>query len=776
MLPIEDGGRFGIRKTEDRRLPDSYRTQTNDNQNFGSGVRTRREEVNQQADIRRIGLERQYYQTENPVPPRVQTPEQQAEIAAQEVQDAYNAHPNFVISAPGQGRDPNEPWAQEAAAQKLREVTENQPPEVVALIVEYSKPTIDLIGNELNRTAERNDGGFGDDKPEFDNVVNDLAIVANRAAQAPNGSEAVSTIAESVASRINPDDIGRFDEALGKTVENGNPELAAEVISQLQAAGRTDQADDILGNVEDAINNIRGEMTDAVDDAAKYNEELGWLIAQWQPLMSEEQLTNSIKAYKDENPEYVEALNRIDAASVDALRAVNAFQNPETNFADLGHADDVNGALEHLLRDEKVQAGIAQSQAATEEIALLLDRAENNPAANNILDGIISVAGTGDDADFLTKEVFNKVFDITLDRSLNAATATNVDPVTGQIRVDHFARVENVSKQLDRLEDYARRLNYSSDEFRDVISELRRVSRATTEGQARSGITRLRGRIETLKNSNPDLFGEGNRLSNKIESFGIFLGAVGATVSIKGAISDPNALSIVNALVDTSDVAVATLQTDIALNLLKNKAWFTKLPLEGAGKALGGLGLVLDAYSIATDIKNGNYVEAGFGGVGAAGGALAVLGTTTAATGIGLVLVGGALLGSYLYGNVKNANIHESDGARAFLEGAGINSDLANELINNDNKGRSAAPVFVEMANRLGVEPQEMFGYLSTLEPDDAKKLIETAHGVDPNDEGVFPESVAQPRVRGYEIPTPNDVNDLIGWMRENGYENAPGL
>ena len=761
MLPIEDGGRFGIRKTEDRRLPDSYRTQTNDNQNFGSGVRTRREEVNQQADIRRIGLERQYYQTENPVPPRVQTPEQQARIAAQEVQDAYNAHPNFVISAPGQGRDPNEPWAQEAAAQRLREVTENQPPEVVALIVEYSKPTIDLIGNELNRTAERNDGGYGDYKPEFDNVINDLAIVANRAAQAPNGSEAVSIIAESVASRINPDDIGRFDEALGKTVENGNPELAAEVISQLQAAGRTDQADDILGNVEDAINNIRGEMTDAVDDAAKYNEELGWLIAQWQPLMSEEQLTNAIKAYKTENPEYVEALNRIDAASVDTLRALTAFQDSETNFAGLGHADDVAGAIEHLFGEEKVQFGLSQSQAATAELARLLDRSENDFSARNVLDGIISVAGRIDDGATLTETIFNKTFDFTIDRSLSAAQNRNIDAVTTQI---------------NRLERYADRLGYSSPELRQVFHNLDRVARSTSERQAQIRLNRLSSRINVLEQNHPGLFGEGNKFGDKFRRFGLILGAVGTASSVQGAITDPNAMNIAGALIDSAGLTTDVLSTKIVTNLLQNRPWFSRLPIEGAGKLLGGVGLVLDAVSIANDIRQGNYTEAGISGVGAAGGALAIFGTTAAATGIGLVLVGGALLGSYLYGNVKEANKHETDGAQAFLQGAGINSDLANELINNDNKGRSAAPVFVEMANRLGVEPQEMFGYLSTLEPDDAKKLIETAHGVDPNDEGDFPESVAQPRVRGYEISTPNDVNDLIGWMRENGYGNAPGL
>src|SRR5688500_4432574 len=166
-----------------------------------NSVAIKRAEYDQQAGISRFRLQRDFqaeYDGAGEGDPTTQTPEERARAAAQEVADAYNAHPNVIISTPGNGRDPNEPWAQEAAAQRLREVTENEPPEVVALIIEYSKPTLDLIGSELRRTAGQYDGSYGDSKPDFDNVVNDLAIVAGRAAQSPNGSEAVSLVAETI--------------------------------------------------------------------------------------------------------------------------------------------------------------------------------------------------------------------------------------------------------------------------------------------------------------------------------------------------------------------------------------------------------------------------------------------------------------------------------------------------------------------------------------------------------------------------------------------------
>lgn len=506
-------------------------------------------------------------------------------------------------------------------------------------------------------------------------------------------------------------------------------------------------------------------MTDAVDKAAKYNEELGWLISQWQPLMTEEQLTNAINAYKAQNPEYVEALNKIDKASVNAIRALTAFQRPETNFAGLGHADDVNGALNHLFGDKKAQLGIAQSQKVTEEIALLLDRAESDTSAKNVLDGIISAAGAIDDGDFLTETVFNKIFDATIDRSVSAAKARNIDAVTTQIQ---------------RLEKYADKLGYSSRELNQVFRELEKVSQATGETDVKVALRRLTNKLEILEQTNPELLGEGNRFADKFKRFGLLLGAVGTGASLYQAIDDPNAMSIAQALVDSAGLTNDILQTKIVTSLLKNEPWFSRLPLQTAGRALGGLSLVLDAISIAQDIRDGNYVEAGFSSISAAGGALAIFGTTAAATGIGLVLVGGALIGSLIYGSIKEANKYETDGARAFLRGAGVNHDVANELINNDNDGRSAAPVFTELAKRLGISPQRFFEYLKTLSPSDANRLIQTAHGIDPDENGQYPDH--KPDItRAYPTGTvtlsaPNDIYDLIKWMRENGFANAPGL
>lgn len=699
--------------------------------------------------------------TEGPpiVPP---TPDEQARAAAAQVEQAFNDNPNVIITAPGQGRDPNQPWAQEAAAQTLADVTAAQTSEVAALTIHYAQPTIDRISIELGRTAQEQDGGYGDDRPDFDGVVNNLAAAANNAAAAPGGQAAVDAIATSVVRNINPDDVGRFDEAFGKPVQNGTGgELSAAVIRKLQAAGRTDQADDILQNVEDGINSLHDRAGDLAEDVAKYNEELGWLVDKWRPQMSEDQLNAAIEGYKRENPEYARALEELDRIGVAQVRAIDSFGNARADFAGLDHADDVEGALVSFLNDEKTKSVVAQSPGAIAEVDRLLQAAENNPAESNFFDDVASIAGKIDDGNFLTETVLNKALDATLQSTYDAA------------RVRDLATVD---RQIARLERYADTLGYNTPGFRNILQQYGRIARAENQQEVETALRVLARKVDSFQSTNPGVFTDENQFADKFKRFGLVLGAVGTGASIYQAIDDPTALNIAGGLVDAAGLTTEVAQTQVVTNLLRNRAWFQGLPVEALGKVFGGLSLALDAYSIVSSIQKGDYVDAGLGVAGAAGGVMILL--PAASTGVGLLLVGGALIGKFIWSGVQEANKHETDGARAFLEGAGIDPEVANELINNDSDGRSPAPVFTALAEHLGVDPHEYFDYLSHLSPDEVNDLIETAHGVDPNDDGVYPVELHTEYVNPrYPIPSrPDDLNDLADWMRENGYANAPGL
>lgn len=717
----------------------------------GEGV-YKKANLTQQGEFQRAKIEREYQRQEPVAPPP--TPEQNARAAAQEVERTYN-------SCPTDGRTPAE-----HASQKLRETTETQTPEEAALTLQYAKPTIDRIAADLGRIAGDEDGGFGDSKPKFDNIISDLAAASGKAASAPNGKAVVEEMAKSLVANINGDEIGRFDEALGKPIASGaGGELTAEVISQLQAAGRIDQADDILQNVEDAVNNLHDRAGDLADEVQKYNEELSWLVQQWQPLMSEEQLNNAVQAYKDENPEYVQALEEIDQGAVAALRALDAFGGAEGAFDGLDHADDVAGALENLFNDSKTKSLLAQSTGVTAEIDRLMQKAENNPNEPSFFDRVSEIAGKIDDGEFLTETVLNKAFDATLDNAFDAAKAK-----------DYAA----VDRYLGRLEKSADSLGFTEPRFKGVIQQLGRISRATSQQEVETDLRVLARKIDSYRRDQPDVFSNNSQLTDKVRRMGVVLGAVGTGAAINQAIDDPSAQNIAGALFDAAGLATDVAQLDVVKNVLQNKSWFQGLPVEKLGRVFGGLSLALDAFSIASDIKNGDYASAGFSTAGAAGGAMMIFGGA-AVTGVGAVIVGAAIVGKLLWDNTQEANKHETDGARAFLQGAGIDADVANHLINNDDDGRSPAPIFAALAENLGVEPQEFLNYLSQLSPDEAIKLVETAHGVDPGDNGVYPVEKDQPVYSGgragyYGSPNPNDLNDLAEWMRENGYADAPGL
>jgi len=670
-----------------------------------------------------------------PPPSKPLTNDEQARRAAREVEQAYNSNPNVVISAPGQGRDPNQPSAQEAAAKKLREVTANQSPEVAALTIQYAKPTIDRIAIELGKTAKDNDGDYGDNKPKFDSVINDLAAAANKAASAPNGKAIVEQMAKSIVNNINKDDIGRFDEAFGKPIANGaGGELTAAVIKQLQAADRADQADDILQNVKDGINQLQDRAEDVSEKVAKYNEELSFLVQNGKSSLTEEQLESAIQAYKDENPEYAESLEEMDQIGVSILRAVDSFGSVREDFVSFERLK-VAGAVKDLLDDDKTKGIIAQSPSATKEVERLMQKAENNPNEPGFLDNVAEVAGSIDDGKYLRETIFNKQLDAGLDNAYKAA------------RNKDYAGVD---RELRRLEASAEKLGYDNREFRNVTQQLGRIARAKSEKEVLTDLRVLARKIKSYSDSKPEVFKNNSQITNKVRRMGITLGAVGTGAAGIKAWNDRSAKNIAGAMIDAAGLTADVAQTEMVSKMLQNKAWYQGLPLEKIGKGFGVLSLAFDAFAIGNDLRKGDYAGAGFSAASAVGGAMMIFGGPVG-FGVGAVVVGAAILGDALWNKHENSVKYETDGARAFWQGAGIKPEVAEEIIDNDGDGRSPVEVFTAMTTHLQADPKEFLDYVNTLSPDKVSDLVERAHEVDPTNS--------------------EDINDFENWMDDNGYK-----
>lgn len=172
-----------------------------------------------------------------------------------------------------------------AAAKALREVTADQPPEVVAAINAAARPTVDKIITDLASGSKEADGAQADQGQKqraFDQTVADLSLSLSRGATTPAGKAELDHAAQSITAAITRDGVGRFDEALGNSALGGpnygnfngdgltnldgmasaDTGLAIAVMGQLNTAGKTSEADDILQNVNASTNCARRSATE----------------------------------------------------------------------------------------------------------------------------------------------------------------------------------------------------------------------------------------------------------------------------------------------------------------------------------------------------------------------------------------------------------------------------------------------------------------------------------------------------------------------------------
>lgn len=709
-------------------------------------------------------------------------PEQQAKDAAKQVSDALYQKPSISLLGIGKVTIPIPAKSPEAAAAKLREVISKQSPEVAALTLKYSKDTIKEIVNELGNTSKEiedlkrkqlanvsspmriSDTSVSDEIAEkherIENIVRDLSAAAGKASQAENGAEAVAEIAKPIAEAIAAEGGDNIASAFGRAIENGDgAKLGLEVVNQLNAAGKTDEANAVLESIEQGVDALQSKIEKTSEAVAEKASELNWLVKQWEPLMSPDELTKAIEGFKKENPEFTENLEKLNQYGADALKVIGELGTLPSSISSLDKAGDLTESVKKFASNEMTQNVVKTSTLAQEEASRQLFAADKG---KSFFENIGTVAANVDGGKGLAEA------------TLNFAVKSAVESAVDARKAKDFAKVESI---LGSLKESAHLLGFNHPSLDRAITHLNRITRAENEEEVRKGLRSLRDNLNALHDEG--VFSDESRLSSTFKGAGLVLGAVGLGQTLADIKKDPNFENIARGLTDAVGLSSDVAQTKIAENLLKNKEWYKGLPFETAGKALGGVGLALDAVSIISDLKNGNYVDAGLSATSAVGGATLLFGSTAAASGIGAVLIGVGMAGKLIYDDFKEANKNETDSARKFLQGAGINADLANELINNDGDGNSPAPVFTALAKQNGVDPKEFFKYLSTLSPDRAKELVEKAHGVDPDDEGNYPIEKSNMKIVPRAVikdPNPNDLTDLAEWMRENGYEGAPGI
>ncbi len=644
------------------------------------------------------------------------------------------------------------------ASKILREETEKLSPEATAQILPNVKPTTDKIIADLNSSAKPSDGNYNYDfdrfetQVSFDQTLANLSSVAGRVSQTPNGANTVKEFAAPIVEYIKENGVGRYDEALGKTIAlGGGAELSVEVISQLQAAGKTGEADDILQNVEDGVKELKKNVEKSLEDYGKASEEFQWLVKNWGPSMDRDELPNAITNYMNDHPELNEKFTTLDNLAASTVRTLNTLTNLPDSMQSLGHFDDVQDKLGELINDEKTQSLITSMPGATQEFATLIKlQAEGQPT---LLDKIKEP--TGLISNF--KGFGEKMADVLLKSTVSSAIEARLS--------GNFAKADQL---IDNLKQYSGLLGVGDEDLEKAVDGLKDIQRADPAN--------INNSLEELnKNLSVEKFAADQPLGRAFRSAGILLSLPGTIDSIKN-ISDVR--SAAEALVGA--VGLSADSAELFAGIIKGgkvAGFVDSAAFKAGGKVLGVVGLVFDGVSLIDNLTGDDkdLVNACFDAAALGGGAAILLAGGPVTLGIGAVVLLGAGIGKFIYGNTKEANKHETATTEKFLRDGGVNPNITRELRNQDGDGRSPAAVFAAVADKLNVPKQEFLDYLNTLPADKIHDLVETAHGVTPDDEGNFPDSVYD-RPRRFEIPKPNDITDFIGWMRVNGFENAPGL
>jgi len=693
--------------------------------------------------IRKLGLERiADRRVADPAP----GPSSEVEQAAAQVAEAYRE------------------GGAEAAAAMLNSATIAFEPDVVARITEAARPTIDRIVDDLRAQSADADGSQAEGGA-FDATLANLSAAVGR-----GGGELLEHVTGRIAAIIQSDGIGRFDEALGNAVIGGpnylgfhdehlltdggamnttaDARLALGVIEQLRSAGKTDEADDILQNVDASMRALNGAAERLSEAVNGFNGELAQLVNDWSGLMTQPQLDAAIEAFKDSHPEY-EALERLAGG---ALRVQDQLADAPASLEGLGHADDLADSIERATETFPDLAGLTESGQA--ELAKLLERGDGE---RGLLGQIASLAAQRKkDAGYLQK-VGNLLLNNTVATALAASEAGDLAAVSASVR---------------RLERQSAVFGIAPDRMSDITQNLEAAATAATQEAAEDALQRMDLSIQRA--GQEGVFASTSGLGQAFRAAGVTLGAAAAVGAVAGAIDDPSFQNVVGALsgaAGTADGAIGLAQgVTRNFQLLKGAAGV----LRNVGTLAGVVGTGMSVFSAAQALERGDAAQASLFALQAAGGVAVLAG----ATGVGTVIAVGAGLALAQLERVRASNRFENEHTEAFLQAAGLSADATHHLRNADDDGRSVGPVLTALAQRMDVEPGALLQAVGRLEPDRLLQLVEAMHGVDPNDAGDFRQthdSDAQAglpvRPGAAQVRSPRSLEGLIRFIENTGME-----
>lgn len=560
-----------------------------------------------------------------------------------------------------------------------------------------------LVGPTLDVLASRLGGG---DSSRASYMVGALTRVAEKA-----GDEGAALLARTAARQFSDESpvvLARHVEEAVK--EGGGVRFAAALVEELAAAGKHSAAREVARATASGVAYVREQFDKAHDKVEELNKQLAHNIYASGQLLTPAEVTQASKAFYDK---HADAYVRLEEAG----RLLSTTLQEANDLCDAARTLEGAGTGESCGLAEEAEAvlwrvvEVSQTEAGREAIAKALE--EKADGRQTFLDTLI---GLGADSPDVVENVAIAVL-----RSAGEAAVAG-------------ARGGRADKLLEGLERSEKLFGVSPGQMKVIVHDLKELSHA--------GSTR---EVEWLT-------GQINGKLNDIPAFDV---RTNAGKSFRGLAFVLAGLNVGNGVSDW-DRLDGWQRAQVLLNGLEGGAMIVEFAAGTLGKTsamrlvgkMGNLaGLVSAGFDIVIGVDklaDGKHLEGGASLTTGAGGVLLSVGLMSNSVPVAGTVIGGLLLaagfGLSLYAGARESNENERP-LEDFLRDAGLSPKLAEELSNHDAKGRPVIPVLAELAKHLGVEPRELILSLDKLDESDIHEIVGAAHGVEPNDKGVYPQT-----------------------------------
>ncbi|MCA6116479.1 LysM peptidoglycan-binding domain-containing protein [Bradyrhizobium sp. WSM 1738] len=624
-----------------------------------------------------------------------------------------------------------------AAAEALRQQTENVSPETAERIVAASLPTIGSVAADMKRSLTE-----GGPIPYQDvaGVYKNIATATDYAARGNDGAEVTRQVADIMVRHLPSEKfqphfqdspaypLPAYQEAVMQSVSDGTgATLALEMATQLKNARRTGEADSLLSATQVGVELLKGRIEDDVKAFGDATAEVSRLRADWSGTMSPEQLDRATVEYvasrPDLLPNFDRTYNAVDGLGYGAVRTSMALNNALPRLQGLPTTERLTETRNEFVASKETQFAMGLSDKGSKEVLRIVlgqEAGTLSPSASpnssvSSTRGFVKELGNA----LMTSQPSSSSAVVDRGAGTTAAIPSAGTTASNTVR-DIFGTGQDVKLDPKKASVFLGSMNGLGAAFNGYQAAL-----------AWDKFAKDPGHLLNMTKAVYYSIGTGKETAELL--------AVGAQRGWLGLGTIPGADRF-----STSILAKAN-RTGLALE----PGWVKFSTYFKIGGGLIDSAFAIDAAARGDWIASGLYTTSAGGGFLMAAGSVASSGGWLATWGgpVGAGLVLASAIGLYFYNDAKDKARFEGP-SREFLEAAGYRPEIAAALSDySNNDGGSAGPALAATAKQFGVTPEQLMERLNRMDPAKVRELVDQAHTVDQDESGRF------------QLTAPNDRN-----------------